>query len=84
MCDMIGQVSEIPVILEDISRFEELPNLEGIRERVHGCPACMLTVIRALDTCDYYEWDYKAEVARFMNDYNKENNSYYGYGEDEW
>lgn len=52
---------------EDIlTAFEKMKNEAG------GCPACILAVIRQLNSTVYFEFDYKKEVDSFWKSYNQE------------
>ena len=64
-----------PAPADRVPGFVTDPDLERLRRELDGCPACMLAVIvqarhAGLSDEEAWEFDYKAEVARFQREEN--------------
>jgi len=74
VCERFGFTHSVPEIIEKLKQSNEKITMDIVRPLVDGCPACMLTVFRAMkDHIDYNindMWDYQSEHDAFWEKQN--------------
>jgi hypothetical protein len=58
VCNLRDKSNDIPVILDTIFAVGRLPTLQEIRTLTDNCPACILTILRALQRDGRYGYFY--------------------------